>query len=517
MNLSQSFAVLALTVLGGAPAPAQQAPGDDELEALSVEELLELSRRVEGILRARLTPAEAGEHGIPLRSHDYAATELGGLHWRELAHLADDLAELIEGRLLAPPPSIEREWQGRLPGPHAGVVRLLPPNVYIGRLQGDDDASGYSFQTRTHGTANVDVRWRGASLTTGLDATTVGWLLDVGDVPLEALAAPVAAEDGEQQATAEAFLWRRHAGMPTGNRQQFDTWKSRLVQEAQQLSLGAAAGVTPGRTYLLRSLRLDGHDLLVGLRIVRQDDVGLVLAWRRLARFPVAVAPGGGGAWSVHRTRREIHYPARLQGVATASLLELQADVQEAGRAVLLRPDPALEAEYAELLAAEDYGLVKLLGQGDFARLTGLTGGGSSIGFADLSRDKRRADLSLSVPDGSVRGTEYLQVASDNGGAGYLFDLGAYPLELLEGRDKLPDAFTRQERSNWSQALRNGNLSSAARRSTRVAARSGHTYVLRFQVENGRDHLVALRVVGTDETGVTLLFKRLKTFREASG
>jgi hypothetical protein len=196
----------------------------------------------------------------------------------EIESLRGQLKER-EAVLLAPPKEDREAYKVFLSRPDTGLVRLLPREKWDGKLSMRGGGAYYSFAHLTHeyGRAS-DVGLQQGHLMVGFAGADFGFMLGLGDVPLEGVSEETEAvrfmasfktppAEAEARAAYRQFGGEGHQAGPW-------TYKSRLPAVA-------------GQTYALRSINYRESDVLVAFRVVRKDSDGsVVLVWKLLKRYP---------------------------------------------------------------------------------------------------------------------------------------------------------------------------------------------------------------------------------------
>lgn len=180
---------------------------------------------------------------------------------------------------LAPSAEDLNSFQGFLRQPDTGMTRLMPSEKYDGSLLTRGGGAFYSFNRLTHDYSyGADILFEQGILRAGLAGANFGFLVQLGDVPVEAVTAELPgvrflASFKAPSAEADAREQYRRAG--TGF-------------EADGFAYRSSLPATANRTYAVRSVNYGLSDLLIAFRVTRQDtDGSLILAWRILERFPV--------------------------------------------------------------------------------------------------------------------------------------------------------------------------------------------------------------------------------------
>lgn len=184
-----------------------------------------------------------------------------------------------EAVLLSTPDEDRKAHALFLAQPGTGIVRLLPREKWFGKLSTRGDGAYYSFSRRSHeyGNAN-DIELQQDSLSVGFAGADFGFMVNLGDTPLEMISLD-----------AEALRFASSYKAPTLERE----------ARAAKLSFGGAEGrrdgetvyrsqlpVAVGGTYIVRSISYNDSDVLVAFRVLRKDSDGsVVLLWKMLEKF----------------------------------------------------------------------------------------------------------------------------------------------------------------------------------------------------------------------------------------
>jgi len=197
-----------------------------------------------------------------------------------------DLAT-IEKKLLLPADEDRAAYADFLRQPDTGVIRLLPRETYgssssnKGLLAINGGGAYYSFAHLTHEYGQgSDIELQQGYLSVGFAGCDYGIILAGGAVSLDEVSlehpssfflARYKPPDNEPQARVE----QRRFG--TGDTIEGIKYGDRVKAEV-------------GMTYVLRSISYDRSDVLVALKVVRQDtDGSLIIAWKLLQKFPKPV------------------------------------------------------------------------------------------------------------------------------------------------------------------------------------------------------------------------------------
>ena len=195
-------------------------------------------------------------------------------------------------QLLAVPGELKQAHADFLKRSRTGIVRLLPRGVYDRQVSLRGGGAYYSFDARTHAYGyGSDIELQRGSLSVGFAGADFGFLVDLGDTPLESVSAETDAlrfmldfevPSDESEARAAALQFSRVAGRVVDGR--------RVEVRGQQVDGRSYSRTLPaivGHTYALRSVNYRYSDVLVAFRVVRRDEDGsVILLWRVLKKFP---------------------------------------------------------------------------------------------------------------------------------------------------------------------------------------------------------------------------------------
>jgi len=187
-----------------------------------------------------------------------------------------------EKRLLAVPREDREAYAGLLKGSRGGLVRLLPRETFDGKLALRGGGAYYSFVHREHQYGyGSDIELQGGHFTVGFAGADFGFLVDLGDTPLESVseqtdAVRPVAEFKTPSAERDAREIQRQLMRSSGRGRQAATSPYRRRLPA-----------VVGHTYAVRSVNYERSDVLVAFRVLRQDENGsLVLLWKTLKEYP---------------------------------------------------------------------------------------------------------------------------------------------------------------------------------------------------------------------------------------
>jgi hypothetical protein len=206
-----------------------------------------------------------------------------------LTELQAKRAELqsLENQLLAPSLEDSSAYAAFLSQPDTGLIRLLPRERYDNEAYRKNNqtitlrggGAYYSFSRLTHEYGyGSDIELDSGYLSVGFAGADYGMLVNLGDLALE-------------QTTLE------HPSLRFLSTYEPPTNEPKARLEAQQFGKGFTADqiryqrrlpVEVKSTYLLRSIEYSTSDVLVALKIVRQDaDGSVIILWKLLKKYPV--------------------------------------------------------------------------------------------------------------------------------------------------------------------------------------------------------------------------------------
>ena len=190
---------------------------------------------------------------------------------------------VLEKKLLAPSAEDQTAFAEFLKQENTGLIRLLPrekydetPNKTTLTVRGG--GAFYSFERLTHDYGyGSDILLEQGGLSVGFAGADYGMIAKVGNVSLDEMSgehpsafflANYKAANEEPSARAESTRFARGVTIDDV------VYSHRVKAEV-------------GMTYILRSIDYGRSDLLIGIKVVRQDtDGSLILAWKLLKKFP---------------------------------------------------------------------------------------------------------------------------------------------------------------------------------------------------------------------------------------
>jgi len=200
---------------------------------------------------------------------------------REIEAKRAELA-LLEKQVLAVSDADREKFAAFLSQPQAGVIRLLPREMYDGNTKRGLAIRGggafYSFVLNTHEYGQgSDIKLEQGQLSVGFAGADYGMLLNVGDISLD--------EVDNDHAAARALL----EYTPPTKEAEVRAEDQRVWQgiELKGFNFIGHVPAKVSNTYLLRSISMGRSDIVVAFRVVRQDtDGSIVVVFKVLKKFP---------------------------------------------------------------------------------------------------------------------------------------------------------------------------------------------------------------------------------------
>ncbi|HEV7644884.1 MAG TPA: hypothetical protein VGO50_13140 [Pyrinomonadaceae bacterium] len=185
----------------------------------------------------------------------------------------------------------------RVPSPVSGSLPLgssAPGLVFTGRRNSNDSAAGFGFKMEENQMAapvqivsphyyglGSDLEFQRGKFSVGFAGADYGFLYDLGELPLEAVSA---------ETPAAKFLnsYQPPKEMAEIRAEQAKIFSPRSEYAADGFTYQRTVPAIVGHSYILRSINFNRSDILVALRIYRQDtDGSLIVFWRKLKTFEV--------------------------------------------------------------------------------------------------------------------------------------------------------------------------------------------------------------------------------------
>lgn len=406
--------------------------------------------------------------------------------------------------------------------PDAQVARLLP----YGRIEEDIDgrflgirgAGAYwSFATRSNDyDRQPDLTLSGGDFSARSYGGTAGWIYDLGGIDIADVLADPRSPPRRDDLTRDVWSLSWEDAHIAGR--DFD----RSVEaRARTLGLPVDAPAALEHTYLLRRILPGEHDVLAVFSVLARDDYGYTIAGRVLHRWPL---PEGSveGAPPRYPVGEIPDGPDWLKALDVPALLELSHRLRAVGNAKLFAVPEELARRFPETPALDDRGFARMLHRSRYDAVTAEREGGAFFTFLtrssafDGSDDLRFESNRLSVS-----------------GRGAIVDLGPVPFDLVERTGSVPmDGLSARSREACEvlESVRHAIVpEDLARRQAfageddqrvqalglshvGVPAVVGHTFLLRSVVPEKHDVLVAFAVIDTDEHGIWIRWRLLRSW-----
>ena len=196
----------------------------------------------------------------------------------KLASLHEQL-QSKEAKFVAPSAEDLAAYSEFLKQPDTGMARLMPREKYDGILLIRGGGAYYSFArlTNEYGFGS-DIELQRGRLSVGFAGADFGFLTSLGDVPLDTVMA---------DQVGVRFLSSFVTPLPEPDARVQQRRASDGFQ-ADGFNYGNSVEAALNTTYALRSVGYTRSDLLVAVRVTRQDtDGSLVLVWKILRKYPV--------------------------------------------------------------------------------------------------------------------------------------------------------------------------------------------------------------------------------------
>jgi hypothetical protein len=166
--------------------------------------------------------------------------------------------------------------------PDTGVIRLMPREADQNKLLINGGGAYYSFARLTHEYGHgSDISLEQGHLSVGFAGYDFGFLLNLGNVPIEAVNLEYKGVEFLASYTPpriEPEIREQQRASSTGVQANGFGYQNRSLARK-------------GNTYVLRSINYRDSDVLVALRITRQDtDGSFILLWKILKEFPTPQA-----------------------------------------------------------------------------------------------------------------------------------------------------------------------------------------------------------------------------------
>jgi RNA polymerase sigma-70 factor (ECF subfamily) len=457
-------------------------------------------------------PSSSARSAMPLApapEQIHTKEELESMSVRQLLQVAIHVQQTLRAKLLTPAEDLKRTYASLLALPDTGLARIL-----------NRDQFG-SFESNALGLRGAGSCFSFATGKPSWDEEpdveiADGWfrclgygpgILDLGERRLEDLpttSAPIPDRLGEKERTAWEVYWSDCGLSDRGVSPEFSKISRSIGLPAPKVRIGHA--------YLVRGITPGAHDVLAAFVPVANDERGWTIAWRVLHTWPVT------------RTRVAVDdpywilpdAPAVLAGQSAEALLELFAGIRSAARAKLFDVPAGLKERYASLLEREDCGIARLLTLGRYGPFLDGRFAGAAYSFATReSESEREPDLELE------RGM--YRTAYHGGGPGLLLDLGAIPIDAVGGSAASePAGLSDDDREAWrflwtaapatdrrglALSPADGETSRRLQLDRGVAPAIGHTYLMRSILPGEHDVLAVFTTAARDEHGDWIAYR----------
>ncbi|HTG15202.1 MAG TPA: hypothetical protein VK747_08025 [Blastocatellia bacterium] len=195
---------------------------------------------------------------------------------KEIEALREQLKQK-ENEFLAPAAEDRARFAEPLRQPDMGLARLMPREQYREKLTVREGGAYYSFTSLSNSyDSDSQIGFEQGTLRTGFAGANFGFLVELGDIPIEKV-------DLDHPAVRYLAEFVAPTAEPDAREQQRKTSNGFKIADRTYRSSQTAS---VGRTYVLRSVSYDSSDVLVAFCVVRQDtDGSLILLWKKLKEF----------------------------------------------------------------------------------------------------------------------------------------------------------------------------------------------------------------------------------------
>ncbi|HVS09570.1 MAG TPA: sigma-70 family RNA polymerase sigma factor [Planctomycetota bacterium] len=198
----------------------------------------------------------------------------------ELLETQRRLRDEGERRMLGVPEVLRRALPAGGERGTAGVARILSRGVADPLIAKRGGGAFFSFVTAESSyDREPNLTLEAGRFRSGFHGAAIGFVLELGDVPLDRVAASM--DPHRPLAEAWRFLWTVELADPPGLLASDD------LRRADELGLRRGAPALANTTYLLRSISSGEHDVLAAFRTVDSDAYGYTIAWRLLRSVPL--------------------------------------------------------------------------------------------------------------------------------------------------------------------------------------------------------------------------------------
>jgi hypothetical protein len=201
-------------------------------------------------------------------------------------YFESDVMDRLE-KMLKPTRAERAGYAQTLKQPHTGLVKLLPQTarvVSFDKLRREKASPSmfpgggayYSFTRLDHSSFGADLTLKGGSFEVAFGPDVLGALTTLGDVPIDSLTA-------ESSGVSVLAKYTRPVDWTKARNEQ-ERFKGGVNRDGYAFQ--TQVPVHENTTYALRSIAYGRSDLLVAVRVVKQNDDGSVLLlWKRLDKF----------------------------------------------------------------------------------------------------------------------------------------------------------------------------------------------------------------------------------------
>jgi len=194
-------------------------------------------------------------------------------------------------KILQPTKAERATYAEFLKQPHTGLIRLMPQTarvVTVGKLSKDKlttpsmfpgGGAFYSFTLLNHAPGDwADLKLKDGNLEVAFGSDVLGALITLGDISLDSLTSD-----------SPGVRVLAHYARPS-HRKQAIIEDQRFISgvTVDTVTVKTALPVHEQMTYVLRSIAYGRSDLLVAVRVVKQNEDGsILLLWKRLNKFSI--------------------------------------------------------------------------------------------------------------------------------------------------------------------------------------------------------------------------------------
>lgn len=213
---------------------------------------------------------------IPLL--EWSPTNMG-VEFSEIRKLFDTI-RAKERKFMTPKDSDFAAYPSYRNQPDRGVFRILPREIYDGKLSMRGGGSYYSFTSKSNDYDSIaELELQGEYLSSGFAGCDFGMITRLGTTPLEKVAL-------NHPALAFLLDFKVAVGEPAIRIQQRNAHE---IHENGFTYSSRIRDFNPGETFAVRAVSFGYADMLAAFQIVRREkDGSLIIAWKKLQTFPVS-------------------------------------------------------------------------------------------------------------------------------------------------------------------------------------------------------------------------------------